>query len=61
MKGDFVCVGVNAGRVVRSCLVEEDKVNHGYGGDNEGEKEVECEKSAKGGVVYGEAASDSLH
>jgi len=41
--------------------VEEDKVNYRYGSDNKGEKEVESEKSAKGGVIYGEAASDSLH
>ena len=36
-------------------------MNHGYGGNNEGEKEVEGEESAKGSVVYGEAPSDSLN
>jgi len=61
VEGDFVCVRVNAGWIVRSCFMEEDKVNHGYGGDNEWEEEVECEKSAKSSVIYGEAASDSLY
>ena len=32
--------------------MKKDEVNHGYGGDDEGEKEVECEESAKGGVIY---------
>lgn len=60
MEGDLVCVRINAGWVVRPRLVQENKVNYGHGGHNEGEKEVECEESAKGGVVNGKAAPDSL-
>lgn len=35
-------------------------MNYGYGGYDEGEKEVEREESCEGSVVDGEAASDSL-
>ena len=36
-------------------------MDYSHGGDNEWKKEVECEESAKSGVVYREAASDSLY
>lgn len=40
--------------------MQEDEVNHCYGSDNEGEKEMKCEESGEGGVVNGKASSDSL-
>lgn len=41
--------------------MKEDQVNYSYCSHDEGEEEVECEESGKGGVVNGEAPSDSLN
>lgn len=60
MERDFVGVRVYAGGVVGSCFVKEEKMNYCYGGDYKREKEVEREKSGQGGVIYREAAPDSL-
>jgi len=36
-------------------------VNHSHGSNDKWEQEVECKESGKGGVVYGEATSNSLN
>ena len=61
MEGDLVGVRIDTGRVVRAGFVQEDEVNHSYSSDDEREQEVECEESSEGGIVHGEAPSDSLN
>ena len=41
--------------------MKEDQVNHCYSSDDKWQKEVECEESSKGGIIYREAAPDSLN
>jgi len=57
---NFVCVGVEASRVIRACFMKKEKMKNSRTDNYEWEEKVEGEETGEGGVVNRKASSDSL-